>query len=106
MARRIGEPITVWTRRRQPIAFAWRGATYQVRVIGRWRLATRWWDVGAAADRHYFRVQASDQQVFEIYRETGGMDQEQSERAEQPGQEEQEGQKGQGERWVLDVCLD
>lgn len=85
MARRINEPITVLTRRQQPTAFTWRGATYRVRVIGSWKLATRWWEAGSTVDRTYFRVQADDQQIFELYREAAA-----------PG----------GDRWVLDICQD
>ena len=86
MARRYGEPIPVLAREGRPIAFTWRGATYHVRVIGTWRLATRWWERDTAVDRVYFRVQTTDQQVFELYRETAA--------------------SGKGGRWVLDVCLD
>ena len=91
MARRYGEPIPVLARDGQPVAFTWRGVTYQVRAIGTWRLATRWWDVDATVNRVYFRVQTADQQVFELYRELA-----------EPGAEPGAG----AERWVLDVCLD
>lgn len=86
MARRYGEPIAVQTAGGRPTAFTWRGVGYHVRVIGTWRLATRWWEVetGAAVDRIYFRVQTADQQIFELYCELAG----------------------QGDRWILDVCLD
>ena len=83
MARRYGEPITVLAHDSQPTAFTWRGITYRVRVIGTWRLSTRWWEKRSAVDRVYFRVQTADQQIFELYCETA-----------------------QGERWVLDVCQD
>ena len=85
MARRYGEPIPVLARDGQPVAFTWRGVTYQVRVIGTWRLSTRWWETMALVDRTYFRVQTTDQhqQVFELYCETA-----------------------RNERWVLDVCQD
>lgn len=44
MARRIGDPVAVETRDDgRPIAFTWRRVMYRVRVIGQWRLATRWW---------------------------------------------------------------
>lgn len=94
MARRYGEPIAVQTREGRPVAFTWRGMTYHVRVIGTWRLATRWWEAGtggtggtgAAVDRVYFRVQTADQQVFELYQEITGSES--------------------SARWVLDVCLD
>ena len=96
MARRYGEPVAVVTRSGEdgqpaPTAFTWRGVTYQVRVIGRWRLSTRWWEreTGAgkgAVDRVYFRVQTADQQVFELYCEMAG--------------------GAQHHGWALDVCLD
>lgn len=88
MARRYGELITVLSHDGQPVAFTWRDVTYRVRVIGTWRLSTRWWETGASVDRVYFRVQAADQQVFEVYHETAHTKPER------------------GERWVLDVCLD
>lgn len=88
MARRYGEPITVLSHYGQPVAFTWRDVTYRVRVIGTWRLSTRWWETGASVDRVYFRVQTADQQVFEVYRETA------------------HAKPARGERWVLDVCLD
>jgi uncharacterized protein DUF6504 len=50
-----------------PTAFTWRGVTYRVCVVGCWRLATRWWDAGWEADRTYYRVEAADHQVFELY---------------------------------------
>lgn len=86
MARRYGEPVAVVARDGQPAAFTWRGKTYSARVIGTWRLSTRWWEAetGTAVDRVYFRVRTTDQQVFELYCEAA--------------QDE--------ERWVLDVCLD
>lgn len=100
MARRYGESVAVITREDspgEPSAFTWRGVTYHVRVIGTWRLATRWWAdelggsgetgaPGAAVDRVYFRVQTADQQVFELYQEKT--------KPESVA------------RWVLDVCLD
>lgn len=86
MTRRYGEPVAMVARDGQPVTFTWRGTTYRVRVIGTWRLSTRWWEVetGMAVDRVYFRVRTTDQQVFELYCETAQHD----------------------ERWVLDVCLD
>ena len=84
MARRYGEPITVQARAGRPMSFTWRSVTYHVRVIGTWRLATRWWETDATVDRVYFRVRTADQQVFELYQEGSGP----------------------AARWVLDVCLD
>ena len=94
MARRYGEPIPVIACDGQPIAFTWRDVTYRVQTIGAWRLSTRWWEVesGAAVDRRYFRVQAPDHQIFEIYCE--------------PGELGERGDGAHAERWVLDVCLD
>lgn len=93
MARRYGEPIAVIARRGQPTAFTWRGITYRVRVIGTWRLATRWWETSARVDRVYFRVQTADQQVFELYREAA---------TEATATQ----QTKQDERWMLDICQD
>ena len=44
MSRRYREPITVRALHGQPVAFTWRRRRYRVRVIGRWRLRTYWWD--------------------------------------------------------------
>ena len=90
MARRIGHPVAVLTRDDgAPIAFTWRGVMYCVRVIGRWRLATRWWEPATAVDRHYFRVITSDQQIFELYYEAAPTTHLPDSR-----------------RWVLDICQD
>ena len=90
MARRIGHPVAVQARENgQPLAFNWRGVLYRVRVIGKWKLATRWWEPADAVDRHYFRVITSDQQVFELYYEAASS-------ARLPD----------AKRWVLDVCQD
>lgn len=86
MARRYGETIIVLTQQGLPATLVWRQVTYHVRVIGSWRLTTRWWEAHHAVDRTYFRVETSDHQIFEVYRETAG--------------------NAQGERWVLDICLD
>ncbi len=91
VVRRYGESITVQVQQGLPTAFVWRSATYHVRVIGSWRLATRWWEIRHTVDRTYFRVETSDHQVFELYCETAaGNDHSQA----------------QGKRWVLDTCLD
>ena len=91
MARRIGHPVAVQARADgAPLAFTWRGVMYRVRVIGRWRLATRWWEPAAAVDRHYFRVITSDQQIFELYYEATPTT------AQVPN----------NKRWVLDICQD
>lgn len=84
MSRRFGEPISVTVAEGdgQPVAFTWRGVTYAVQVLSRWRLRTYWWDPHRATERTYYRVCTADHQVFEVYLEgvTGG--------------------------WVLDVCQD
>jgi uncharacterized protein DUF6504 len=89
MARRYRDPIAVQERGRVPYAFTWRGVMYRVRVrvIGMWRLATRWWESSQTVDRHYFRMLTADQQVFELACEHGTS-------------------VGQGNAPVLDVCLD
>lgn len=83
------QPISVTLVDGQPTAFTWRGCIYQVRVIGTWRLATRWWEAdeagggeGEAVDREYYRVLTPYHQPFDIYHDVlaGG--------------------------WVLDVCHD
>ena len=90
MARRIGHPVAVQVREGgAPLAFTWRGVMYRVRVIGRWRLATCWWEPAAAADRYYLRVITADQQIFEPYYEAGPT-------AQVPN----------NKRWVLDICQD
>ena len=61
-------------------------------VIGRWRLATRWWEPAHAVDRHYVRVIiiiTSDQQIFELYYETAPTN-----------------RVPDNKRWVLDICQD
>ena len=88
MSRRYGEPIAVTVDGDgQPVAFTWRGQRYAVRVIGKWRLRTQWWDPQRAVARTYYRVCTADQQVFELYRDEGNA------------------AAGEG-GWVLDVCLD
>lgn len=90
MARRIGQPVAVEARDDgQPLAFNWRGVMYRVRVLSKWHLATRWWEPADAADRFYFRVITSDQQVFELYYEAAPT-------ASVP----------ENKRWVLDICQD
>ena len=69
MSRRYREPITVRVLHGQPVAFTWRHQHYRVRVIGRWRLRTFWWDPKRATDRTYYRVQTREHQVFEVYRD-------------------------------------
>jgi uncharacterized protein DUF6504 len=82
MSRRYGEPIAVTLRGERPIGFTWRGRQYQVRVIGFWRLATRWWDAERPANRDYYRLMTPNFGVYEVYQEqTSGT-------------------------WVLDRCLD
>jgi hypothetical protein len=72
VAHRYGAPVAVDVRPDgTPAAFTWRGEHYKVRVIGRWALATNWW-LGPAGrvERTYYRCQAPDQQVFELYQDT------------------------------------
>jgi hypothetical protein len=70
MGRQYRIPITVMTDERGlPTSFTWRGVTRQVSVIGIWHLRDRWWEREAKSDRHYYRVQTPDLQVFEIYRD-------------------------------------
>jgi hypothetical protein len=82
MVRRYRDPITVSLADGLPAAFTWRGVRYVVAVIGTWQLAARWWDAERATERTYFRVQARDLQVFEIYHDVVSG------------------------AWVLDVCQD
>ncbi len=70
MGRQYGLPIRVETAADGlPIAFAWRGRTYRVTVIGHWHLADRRWDRERWSDRQYYRLITADHQVFEVYRE-------------------------------------
>lgn len=90
MSRRYSEPIAVQTQQDgSPVAFNWRGTLYRVRIIGRWKLATRWWDAGCHSDRTYYRVLTADHQVFEIYYDAAPT-----------------AKNAEGKRWVLDVCQD
>jgi uncharacterized protein DUF6504 len=68
MSRRVQQPVPVEVRTDgTPQAFTWRGTAYRVRVVGCWRLATRWWDAGREVDRTYYRVETADHQLFELY---------------------------------------
>lgn len=68
MSRRVQQPVPVEVRADgTPQAFTWRGVRHPVRIIGHWRLATRWWDVGREVDRTYYRVETADHQLFELY---------------------------------------
>ncbi|HEX6543390.1 MAG TPA: DUF6504 family protein [Ktedonobacterales bacterium] len=68
MSRRYSEPVAVQIRRDgQSLAFTWRGTCDRVRVIGRWTLATRWWEPDRHSDRTYYRVETADHQNFELY---------------------------------------
>jgi hypothetical protein len=60
MPRHIGESVQVRYHQGQLTAFTWRAATYPVRVLDMWRLATRWWEPGEAADctDYYYSYQA------------------------------------------------
>jgi hypothetical protein len=89
MTRHIGESVQVRQQQGQLIAFTWRAAIYPVRVLDMWRLATRWWEPGEAADRTYFRVETADHHIFELYYEA-------TPRVSIPD----------NMRWVLDVCQD
>lgn len=43
MSRLIGQPVAVQARADgSPLAFNWHGVLYRVRVLSRWKLATRW----------------------------------------------------------------
>jgi hypothetical protein len=83
LSRRYRDPIAVTAADDgQPFAFTWRGQSYRVQVIGRWRLRTRWWDPKRATERTYYRVRTADHAAFELYRdEASGA-------------------------WMLDTCLD
>jgi uncharacterized protein DUF6504 len=84
MSRRVHQPVPVETAPDgKPHTFTWHGVTYYVRVIGHWRLATRWWDAGREVDRTYYRVETADHQLFELYCDAA-----------------------QGHGWVLDVIQD
>lgn len=61
----------------------------RVRVIGRWRRSTCWWEPDDAVDRRYFRVITSDQQIFELYYEAAPT-------AQIPD----------NKRWILDISQD
>jgi hypothetical protein len=89
MTRYIGESVQVRHHQGQLIAFIWRNATYPVRVIDMWRLATRWWEPGEAADRTYYRCETTDNQIFELYYEA-------TPRVSIPD----------NKRWILNVCQD
>jgi hypothetical protein len=54
-----------------------------------WRLATRWWEPGEAADRTYYRCETADYQIFEMYYEAA-----------------LSASITDGKRWVLDLCQD
>ena len=90
MAHHLSHPVAAQAREDgAPLAFTWRGVMHRVRVSGRWRLSTRWWEPADTVDRHYFRVITADQQIFELYFEAAPT-------ARIP----------ETKRWVLDICQD
>lgn len=88
MGRRYGHPITVTVAdghdppQPLPTSFTWRDRRYWVRVIGTWRLRTKWWEPTQTTDRIYYRVSTADHQVFDLYHDLAV------------------------DIWVLDVCHD
>jgi hypothetical protein len=86
MTRRSGEEVTVTlssdSQDSQPIGFDRRGRHYEVSVIARWSLTTRWWAETRRADREYYRVATEDHQIFDLFYERVS------------------------EQWVLDTVLD
>jgi len=71
MSRYIGLPVKGVKKNAQgePVAFTWRGVTYQGKVISSWMLSDRWWEREAYSHRTYFRLMTADYQVFDLYRE-------------------------------------
>lgn len=68
MARRIGQTISVETRRDgHPTAFRWRRVNYRVWVLSRWNRSPRWWTPADAVHRTYFRVATANHCTFELY---------------------------------------
>ena len=90
VAHHLSHPVAAQAREDgAPLAFTWRGVMHRVRVSGRWRLSTRWWEPAAAAERPSFRVITSDQHIFELYDEAAST-------VRIPD----------NKRWVLDICQD
>jgi hypothetical protein len=54
------------------ITCTWRGRRRRTQVIGRWKLATKWWEPSERVDRAYYRVTTADQQMFEVYQDAVG----------------------------------
>jgi len=65
VSRTYGEPVDVWVRDGKPARFAWRGTLYTVTtVLDHWVISREWWkqqhpDLGAPAEREFWRVDAS-----------------------------------------------
>jgi hypothetical protein len=85
MAHRDGLPVRAEIDGRgQPVRFVWHGETWHCEVIGCWHLMDRWWvsPVDVALDpqergpsnRWYYRVQAPDFQVADLYRDSAAGD--------------------------------
>ena len=68
MTRRYGHPIAVTHGEHGPLRFRWNNTAYQVvELLGTWHLRDRWWEVGTASDRYYYRVRCASGLICDLY---------------------------------------
>jgi len=70
-----GETIQTWGDDETPAGFVWRnGPCHIEKVYNRWRLQTRWWEVGKSVAREYLKVTTDNGLLCLLYRDLNSGD--------------------------------
>jgi hypothetical protein len=68
-----GEAVQMWGEDDMPEGFTWQGVSHSIESIcNRWRVHTRWWELGGSVWREYWKVTTDSGYLCLLYHDLRG----------------------------------